>query len=163
MLMARMNRACAASTLGLLSVGRQDRVLEIGFGPGVGIALASHVACKVAGVDPSPIMLEQARGRNAAAVEAARVDLRLNTVDELPFDDGGFDAAYAVNSMQLWSDRAAAFSEIRRVLKPVALGFTPNSGQGKEGITEVIGRCGFADARLVNCSAGFVVPGVKTP
>jgi hypothetical protein len=37
---------------GLLDIQPQDRVLEIGFGPGVGIELLARAAQRVAGVDP---------------------------------------------------------------------------------------------------------------
>jgi hypothetical protein len=37
--MARMNQEIAARATGLLDVQPDDRVLEVGFGPGVGIQL----------------------------------------------------------------------------------------------------------------------------
>jgi SAM-dependent methyltransferase len=69
LIMARSNRACAEWAIGLLEVGPQDRVLEVGFGPGVAIELLARVpARRVVGVDPSTQMLEQAAMRNAAGV-----------------------------------------------------------------------------------------------
>jgi hypothetical protein len=49
-------------------------------------------------------MVEQARARNAAAIESGRVDLRRGSVESLPFDDDTFDKALAINSMQVWPD-----------------------------------------------------------
>ena len=54
-IMARMNREMARSVIGLLQIHSNEQVLEVGFGPGVGIALLAKSAPSghVAGVDPS--------------------------------------------------------------------------------------------------------------
>ena len=68
--MARMNEACGAWVCGLLGLGPNDRVLEIGFGPGAIIRRLSSAAAHVAGIDPSAEMVAQARARNAAVIAA---------------------------------------------------------------------------------------------
>ena len=62
MVMARMNRPCAAWTIDLLKMRGDDRILEIGFGPGVGIQLLAEVAPAghVDGIDPSQEMVGHA-------------------------------------------------------------------------------------------------------
>jgi ubiquinone/menaquinone biosynthesis C-methylase UbiE len=105
------------------------------------LAAAGHVA----GIDLSQEMVEQARARNAAAIESGHVDLGRGSVESLPFDDDAFDKALAVNSMQVWPDPAAGLREMRRVMKPgakVALGFTPYSGQPNKGLTEMFTAAG---------------------
>jgi ubiquinone/menaquinone biosynthesis C-methylase UbiE len=74
--MARANRKCAAWVIDLLDVQPRDKVLEVGFGPGVGIQLliSSASAGYVAGVDPSKEMVAQATTRNKKAIERGRVD-----------------------------------------------------------------------------------------
>lgn len=57
--MARMNGKATASVIGLLAIEPKDRVLEIGFGSGVGVSLAARKAAFVAGVDPSRVMVAQ--------------------------------------------------------------------------------------------------------
>lgn len=157
-LMARMNRECAGQVLALLEVGPPDRVLEIGFGPGVAIALAAQAGASVAGVDPSAAMAAQARARNAAAIAQGAVDLHVAAAEQLPFDGTTFDKVIAINTMQLWKDRAAGLREIRRVLKPggrLALAFTPKSGQGKAGLLEMLAAAGWADPRIVDLDENF--------
>ncbi len=161
-IMARTNGAFARSAIGLLDVQPDDRVLEVGFGPGVGLeALAGAApAGRVAGVDCSKEMVKQATARNAGAIERGAVDLRHGSVEALPFDDGTFDAALAINSMQVWPDARAGLREIGRVLRPggrMALGFTPYSGQPRTGITDLVSAVGFAEARLVETEHGFCV------
>ena len=73
--MARANRKCAAWVIDLLDVQPSDKVLEVGFGPGVGIQLltSSASAGYVAGVDPSKEMVAQAASRNKKTVESGQV------------------------------------------------------------------------------------------
>ena len=97
-------------------------------------------------------MVEQARARNAAAIERGSVDLRHGSVESLPFDDAIFDKALAINSMQVWPDPAAGLLEMRRVMKPgakIALGFTPYSAQPNEGLTQILTAAGFTKANVV--------------
>ena len=88
-IMARTNEKCGAWVADLLEIGPDDSLLEVGFGPGVIIQRLSKLASAghIAGVDPSLEMVEQARARNAAAIESGRVDLRRGSVASLPFDD----------------------------------------------------------------------------
>lgn len=121
-IMARTNRKVASWAIDLLDVQPSDQILEVGFGPGVGIQLLAKSAWsgRVVGVDHSEEMVEQATVRNAKAIEAGRVDLREGSVERLPFEDATFDSVLAVNSMQVWPDAGAGLREIRRVMKPVA-------------------------------------------
>jgi SAM-dependent methyltransferase len=68
---AKMNETAVK----LLDVSQQDSVLELGFGPGQAIDLLVEktAARSIAGVDPSEVMFEQARSRNAKAIDAGRV------------------------------------------------------------------------------------------
>jgi ubiquinone/menaquinone biosynthesis C-methylase UbiE len=154
LILARTNRQAAETAIELLAVRPGDCVLEIGFGPGVGIAILAERARsgRVAGVDPSAEMVRQAMRRNAQAIEAGRVDLRRAGADQLPFPDGAFDKALAVNSMQIWPDPAAGMREVRRVLKPggqVVLGFTPFAGQSNDAVEAAIAAAGFAPASII--------------
>ena len=166
-IMARMNRNMAVRTIALLDVQPHDRVLEIGFGPGVGIALLASMVSSggVAGVDDSAEMVEQARARNTEAIKAGRVELRRGSVETLPFAHETFDKALAINSMQVWPDAVAGLREIRRVLKPggrVALGFTHHSGQPKEGLTDVLTAAGFTEAHVVDIDRDFCASATKS-
>ena len=155
LIMARVNRDAAAQVIKLLGIRPDDKVLEVGFGPGVGIQLLLEriTGGWVAGVDQSQEMIRQAAARNSSALRKRRVDLRYGSVQKLPFADATFDKALAINSMQVWPDARAGLKEIRRVLKPggtVALCFTVNSGQSKDGIAESLAAAEFARARVVD-------------
>jgi uncharacterized membrane protein YdjX (TVP38/TMEM64 family)/SAM-dependent methyltransferase len=104
-----------------LDVQPTDRVLEIGFGPGLAIAELSRrigPSGHVYGIDRSDVMLRQATRRNADAIRAGRVTLTLGTVEQLPPAlDGPFDAIFAVNSLGHWTAPAERLDELRRRLR----------------------------------------------
>jgi ubiquinone/menaquinone biosynthesis C-methylase UbiE len=165
-IMARMNRKVAAWAVDLLRVYPNDRVLEVGFGPGVGVQLlaASSSSGHVVGVEHSKEMVDQATVRDAMAIRAGRVDLRKGCVERLPFEDETFDSALAVNSMQVWPDAVGGLREIRRVLKTggrIALTFTRHSGQPKSGLADVLTAANFTGVRIAETDDGFCVLATK--
>jgi ubiquinone/menaquinone biosynthesis C-methylase UbiE len=118
--LAWQNREVNVWTLSLLRLGPEDRVVEIGFGPGVGVRLAAARVRRglVAGVDPSSMMVRRARWRSRRALRRGRIDLRRATVESLPWLNGTFTHAWSVNSFFEWPDRAAGLAEVARVLRP---------------------------------------------
>jgi SAM-dependent methyltransferase len=136
-------------TVALLELRPNSRVLEIGFGPGVGVQEASRlvIAGLAAGVDHSEVMVRQARRRNADAIRAGRVDLRLGSVTRVPDFGGPFDAIFAVNSMMFWDDPAARLVELRRLLKPggrIAMTHQPRGPQATNEVARERGAEGVA-------------------
>jgi len=116
------NRQRNSWVVSLLDVQPTDRVLEIGFGPGLAIAeLDRRVGPSghIYGIDHSDVMLRQATRRNAAATRAGRVTLTRASVEELPPSlDGPFDAIFAVNSLGFWTAPAQQLKDLRRRLAP---------------------------------------------
>ena len=114
------NRKRNVWAVGLLDVQPDDRVLEIGFGPGIAISELARRATRglVVGVDHSKVMVRQASRRNAAAVRDGRVDLRLGNAEHLPAFDTPFDKILAVNSLMFWDDPVARLKELRGLLGP---------------------------------------------
>jgi ubiquinone/menaquinone biosynthesis C-methylase UbiE len=90
------NRQRNVWVVSLLDVQRDDRVLEIGFGPGIAIRELARLAAdgRVCGIDHSEVMLRQASRRNADAIRRGAVDLRLGSVDALPDFDAPFDRSW---------------------------------------------------------------------
>ncbi|HEU4847197.1 MAG TPA: class I SAM-dependent methyltransferase, partial [Rubrobacteraceae bacterium] len=95
------NRRRNAWAVSLLDVRPEDRVLEIGFGPGIAIRELGRLARKgyVCGIDHSELMLRRAKRLNAEGLRRGVVDLRLGSVPEdLPAFDEPFDKILAVNA-----------------------------------------------------------------
>lgn len=118
-LMGRGKGEFALDLLGDAGVAPTDRVLEIGFGPGIGIEVAARLASqgRVFGVEISDVMLRMAARRNRGALRAGRVELSLASVSDLPFADEAFDVVFSINSVQFWPDLRRDLKEVRRVLR----------------------------------------------
>ncbi|GAB7386269.1 hypothetical protein BSNK01_01040 [Bacillaceae bacterium] len=76
-------------TISLLNVQPNDRILEVGFGPGIAIQEISGMIedGSIVGIDPSQTMLSQAQKRNAFAIRQGKVRLYLSSVENLPAFD----------------------------------------------------------------------------
>ena len=114
--MAWTNNDMNRSTLGNLALAPQQRVLEIGSGPGLPIeVVAACVTCGcVDGIDPSDAMLAHVSVRNRAGIGQGRVRLRSGSVTSLGYEDAGFDRVCAVNSFQFWPDPEANLRALRQ-------------------------------------------------
>jgi len=134
-IMARETQAANLLALEALALTPEDRVLEIGFGHGRTLQAAARSVThgRLAGVDPSEVMMQIARRRNADVLSAGRMDLRLGESEHLPFGDGAFNKAFAVHTIYFWPDPQRDLREIHRVLAPggrLVLGFRPSEDEG---------------------------------
>jgi SAM-dependent methyltransferase len=116
--MALEHRRLHREVMERLHLEPDDAVLEIGFGPGTALGLAAERASWVAGVDVSPVMVNQALRRNRKAVREGRIEVRLGSATALPFPDSCFTVVFEVNSLHHWEDPARGLAEVRRVLRP---------------------------------------------
>jgi arsenite methyltransferase len=97
-----------------------ERVVDMGCGAGIDSLIAAKMVGptgQVIGVDMTPAMLNKAR---RAAVEAGltNVEFREGYAEALPVPDGWADVIISNGVLNLMPDKAAALSEIARVLKP---------------------------------------------
>lgn len=104
--------------LSLLEIKSSDRILEVGFGPGIAAGKAGVKAAEVVGIDRSPLMLCQAGRRNEELIERGKLKLMLGSVETLTPEIGLFDKIYSVNVVHFWNDPIAVFHRLRNVLKP---------------------------------------------
>jgi ubiquinone/menaquinone biosynthesis C-methylase UbiE len=121
--MARGHRALTEWAISLMNIQPPSCVLDVGCGSGMAIRLmrSAAVAGFVAGVDYSPVMVRQARRRNAADVRSGRVAVLHGDVSALPFPDGSFDRLSAIETFYFWPQPLARLAEVRRVLRPGGL------------------------------------------
>jgi len=109
-----------ADLLEVLRVRPGQHVLEVGYGPGGLVRLLAERsgAALIRGVDPAPVMREQATKINRAAVNAGRVELGLGSAEHTGLADHSVDLAVSVNNVAIWPDLQAGLGELRRVLRP---------------------------------------------
>src|SRR5229473_2930637 len=114
-LMAFRNKERSWWVLPMLEIHQNDCVLEVGFGSGIDIRRVSEIAVDgfVAGVDHSPLMVEQASRRNRAAIHDGRVELQLGSASKLQYPDDFFNKVFSINVAQFWPDPVAVMLEMR--------------------------------------------------
>lgn len=157
----RSNQQRNSWVVSLLEVRPTDRVLEIGFGPGLAIAELAHRATQghVYGVDHSEAMVHLARRRNHATIRAHRVELVHASVDQLPRFDEPLDAILAVNSLGFWADPEERLHDLRRLLRPagrIALATQPRcpgatrvtTARAAQELHDLLTQAGFAQIRV---------------
>jgi ubiquinone/menaquinone biosynthesis C-methylase UbiE len=103
-----------------VTVGRADRILDVGCGGGRTIRKLTQMASDghVTGVDYSSASVAVARSTNADAIAAGRVAVEHGSVAALPFSGQSFDLVTAIETHYYWPDLEASMREILRVLKP---------------------------------------------
>jgi SAM-dependent methyltransferase len=105
-----------------------EAILEVGCGHGKTLAGLAAIADFVAGIDASDVMVGVAKRRLGSSIAAGRAEVSLASSDAIPYEDGRFDAAFAVHVLYFWSDPSIHLREILRILKPggrLLLGYRP--------------------------------------
>jgi ubiquinone/menaquinone biosynthesis C-methylase UbiE len=111
--MGRYSLLLSPQLADLAGVRGQQRVLDVGCGPG---ALTAELVTRlgpaaVAAVDPSEPFVVAARARNPG------VDVRQASAEHLPFPDQAFDAALAQLVVHFMADPIAGLAEMARVIR----------------------------------------------
>jgi len=111
--MGRYSLTLSQQMADLAGVRAGQRVLDVGCGPG---ALTAELVRRlgpaaVAAVDPSAPFVTAARARNPD------VDVQHAPAEQLPFDDGTFDAALAQLVVHFMTDPVAGLAEMARVTR----------------------------------------------
>ena len=124
------NRERNAWILELLNLQPTDRVIEIGFGPGIAIEKASQIVTDglIVGIDHSETMLRQASKRNQPMIAKGKVKLHLGTIAQLNHRYEPFNKIFSANVVQFWADPIAEFNILRQNLAPqgrIATTFQP--------------------------------------
>jgi ubiquinone/menaquinone biosynthesis C-methylase UbiE len=104
----------------LLAPRPDDRILDVGCGPGVSLALIAERVTDgvVCGIDPSPTMLRQAGERISNLGQTGAVQLREGSAEAIPYPDGQFTGVCSLHTMYFWSSVEAGLRETYRVLRP---------------------------------------------
>lgn len=149
-----------------LALESEDRVLEIGFGPGELINEMANITTEgaIEGIDFSKVMLRQAEKTNARHISSGRVLLHEGECSSLPFENDVFEKLCSTNTLYFWKNPKDYFSEMFRVIRPggkVVIGFRDDeqmsnlnlsedvfSAFSKKDIINLLSNAGFQDAQI---------------
>lgn len=117
-MMDRRNKEFYEKIIFELDVKKDDKLFEIGYGPGLGIKLitSKNIDCTINGLDYSELMLRKATQRNQKFVDSGVVRLKYGDFLVMDFDNERYDKIYCVNVIYFWSDLSKAFSKIYAML-----------------------------------------------
>jgi len=112
--MGRYTPSLAAALAGAAGVAEGQRVLDVGCGPGGLTAelVARTGAERVAAIDPAAQFVAACAARNPG------VDAREGVAEELPWEDGAFDAALSCLVIGFMRDADRGVCEMARVTRP---------------------------------------------
>ena len=151
----------------MLALNNNDKVLEIGFGPGKLINKIADITTEglVEGIDFSVTMLKQASKLNRPHILKGKVRLQEGECRHLPFDNDSFDKLCSVNTLYFLKEPDQYFSEMCRVLKSggqIVIGFRDKEQMSRLNINKdifhtysrndvvnLLSNAGFSSAHIV--------------
>lgn len=114
-----VNASCG-SPLAHVQLRGGERVLDLGSGGGIDVFRASKLVGEtgsVIGLDATPEMIFRAR-ETAKKYDYHNVEFRLGEIEHMPIEANSVDLVISNCVLNLVPDKASAFKEIYRVLKP---------------------------------------------
>jgi SAM-dependent methyltransferase len=105
----------------LLDVSPDDRILEIGCGPGVAVSLVCEQLAggKITAIDRSAAAIQRAAKRNADHLASGKAALLQIDLADLALAGQHFDKAFAINVNLFWARPAGAeLRLIKELLRP---------------------------------------------
>ncbi|KUJ77777.1 class I SAM-dependent methyltransferase [Ruegeria profundi] len=161
------NRLRNQRTVELMNLQPDSRVLEIGCGPGLALALCAETVSegRIIGLDHSPVMIEQARKRLEASGSESSVDLVFGGVDRLKEWPGAFDRVYSLNLIQFIADKTDFFQRVFATLDQGGICLTtyqprldnedPNGASAMaDKVTRIMKEAGFKQVVRIGIVAG---------
>ncbi len=130
---ASMSRPAWEAVLDAADIGAGTSLLDVACGSGELVAMATARGALVHGIDAAEAMIALARARVPGA------DLRVGTLERLPWDDAAFDVVSGFNAFQFAPDMVAALREAARVTRAGGRVAVCNwGGQGPQELLAVI-------------------------
>ena len=99
----------------LVALTGDDRVIDVGCGPGAAVRHAASVGASVIGVDPAPVMLRVAR---LLTRRSPHVRYLHGAAEELPVPNASATVLWSIAAVHHWPDLDAGLREVARVLAP---------------------------------------------
>jgi ubiquinone/menaquinone biosynthesis C-methylase UbiE len=113
------NKQFYVKILNELELKSEDKIFEIGYGPGQGIKMITHKLknCKIHGIDFSELMYNQAIKRNRKFVDRNIVGLTFGDFLTSETEQEKYNKIFCVNVIYFWSDLHTVFMKIYAMLE----------------------------------------------
>jgi cyclopropane fatty-acyl-phospholipid synthase-like methyltransferase len=161
-----------------LEIQKNDRILEIGYGHGLGVdRIASTYDCFVSGIDFSELMFRMAKKRNRKHIENKKVELFHGDFLCSAIIPNQYDKIFCLNVIYFWDKLDKPFSRIKTMLKEDGLfclfmahseylkkmKFTKDDIFNKYSIDQVVDELKSAGFREITYqfNKGYIVKGIK--
>lgn len=162
------NRELNEWAVHLLNIKPGERVLEIGYGPGYGIAylLNQHEKVVVDGIDVSEDMKELASKKLKEEIAEQKVNLFVGDIEERRLPSNQYDKVLSVNNYTLWDEQVEILTNIYKAMVKegrIVITIQPRQEDAQLGRTKEFGQqikqdlqsCGF---RHIECSYKNIPP-----
>ncbi len=158
-----------------LDIKKNDRLLEIGYGHGMGVErIASYYDCNVSGIDFSELMFREASKRNRKHIQNKRVELYFGNFLTSELAQNQYDKVFCLNVIYFWDELDKPFSRIKSILKDGGLlcmymahrdllnkvKFTKDGIFNKYDIAEVVDKLRFAGFKEISYNlenSGYII------
>jgi ubiquinone/menaquinone biosynthesis C-methylase UbiE len=118
-LMVKGNQKNYARLIKDLDLQPHSKLLEIGYGPGIGIRMIAEICstCTIHGIDFSKLMYRRASKYNKRYIDAGRVLLQHGDFLKVPVANNDYDSIFCLNVVYFWNDLRAPFEKVLSLLK----------------------------------------------
>jgi ubiquinone/menaquinone biosynthesis C-methylase UbiE len=118
-LMVRNNLKNYVRLIKDLDLQPQDKLLEIGYGPGIGIRMITEQCptCIVHGIDFSKLMFKIATRYNKKYIDQGRVQLQQADFMKAPVAHNNYDKIFCLNVVYFWNELGEPLRKVFPILK----------------------------------------------
>ncbi|MEI7500400.1 MAG: class I SAM-dependent methyltransferase [Bacteroidota bacterium] len=117
-LMKKGNKSAYDNIIRELEIKRDDRILEIGYGHGIGIdIICKNYDCLVTGIDFSELMFREAQLRNKRHIENNKLVLNFGDYLDFKCPPESFNKIFFINVIYFWNNIEKPFKKIKDELK----------------------------------------------
>ncbi|BFZ21670.1 hypothetical protein BsWGS_24709 [Bradybaena similaris] len=121
----RRNGFLETNAVHLCNIKPDHKVLEIGFGPGLGLEAAYNIVKngkgQVFGIDTSFYMVQKAQSRLKKGVRDKKVMLFHGSATQIPLNTDSVNRVFHCNCYYFWPSMRSVMREIYRVMQPGAV------------------------------------------
>lgn len=117
-LMVKGNRRNYDILINELNIQPNDKILEIGYGPGIGISLINEKcnSCLIHGIDFSKLMYRKASKLNKNSILDKKVELFLGDFLSFTIESNYYDKVFCLNVIYFWDNLNIPFQKIKSAL-----------------------------------------------